>query len=69
MAQDDQCFHKFCANCGIVDVILLERYHAQLKICGRCKKQYYCSVECQRTHWVTHKQVCKSVVVSSEPNQ
>lgn len=26
--------------------------------CGRCKKVWYCSKECQRKHWKVHKGVC-----------
>ena len=28
--------------------------------CARCKVVYYCSAECQKRHWKTHKAVCKS---------
>ena len=28
-------------------------------ICNRCKAAYYCSRECQKRHWKTHKPVCK----------
>ena len=27
--------------------------------CSRCKKQKYCSKQCQQTHWPHHKPVCK----------
>jgi hypothetical protein len=27
--------------------------------CNRCKAAYYCSRECQKRHWKTHKPVCK----------
>ena len=27
--------------------------------CGRCKKAYYCSKDCQRKHWKMHKIKCK----------
>eukprot|EP01102_Stenamoeba_stenopodia_P012147 TRINITY_DN3799_c0_g1_i1.p1 TRINITY_DN3799_c0_g1~~TRINITY_DN3799_c0_g1_i1.p1 ORF type:complete len:202 (+),score=25.11 TRINITY_DN3799_c0_g1_i1:690-1295(+) len=30
-----------------------------LKLCGVCKQVRYCSVECQRKGWATHKAVCK----------
>lgn len=30
------------------------------KKCSGCKKVYYCSVECQKAHWKTHKEVCKN---------
>ena len=29
-----------------------------LKRCSRCRSVFYCSVECQRSHWVQHKQIC-----------
>lgn len=28
--------------------------------CGGCKKVFYCSAECQKAHWVTHKTTCKA---------
>ncbi len=32
---------------------------ASMKTCGRCKKAYYCSVNCQRRHWERwHKTEC-----------
>ncbi|KAF7768314.1 hypothetical protein Agabi119p4_7557 [Agaricus bisporus var. burnettii] len=30
-----------------------------LKSCSSCKSALYCSLECQRTHWRTHKEYCK----------
>lgn len=33
----------------------------KLLACGRCKKQAYCSPECQRPHWKAHKKECKRV--------
>ncbi|KAJ7444320.1 hypothetical protein FB451DRAFT_1294320 [Mycena latifolia] len=32
--------------------------YRNLKQCGRCKCATYCSVECQRKHWVLHKPLC-----------
>jgi hypothetical protein len=26
--------------------------------CSRCKKVYYCTKECQKSHWTEHKKVC-----------
>jgi len=31
----------------------------KLYACAGCKKVYYCSKECQRTHWEVHKKDCK----------
>jgi len=29
------------------------------KRCSRCKAKYYCSVNCQKSDWTTHKLDCK----------
>lgn len=31
-----------------------------LKRCGKCQKAFYCSQECQKTDWSSHKRVCVS---------
>jgi tetratricopeptide (TPR) repeat protein len=31
------------------------------RACGKCMSAWYCSVECQRAHWRTHKPACASV--------
>lgn len=43
-------FHK-CATCHSAAGITL-------KVCGRCKKVWYCSTACQAKDWKTHKNVC-----------
>lgn len=47
-----------CAHCGKPNRSLS---------CSRCKSVKYCNSECQRTHWPTHKQVCRApqIVVCS----
>jgi hypothetical protein len=35
---------------------------SNLKSCARCHKQVYCSKECQKDHWRTHKKVCEKNV-------
>lgn len=41
---------KSCAYCS---------HEAALK-CAQCKTVYYCSVECQKADWHTHKHTCKN---------
>ena len=31
------------------------------KKCSRCKTQFYCSKECQKKDWKTHKSICREV--------
>lgn len=38
-----------CAHCAKQDCS---------KLCSRCKKVFYCSQECQKSHWATHKSSC-----------
>lgn len=42
-----------CSNCGKDD--------EETQRCTGCRKVYYCSKQCQRTHWEHHKAVCKSI--------
>lgn len=46
-AQDRHCSHCHKADCSL---------H-----CGACKKTYYCSKECQMSHWKDHKINCKKI--------
>jgi len=39
-----------------------------LKSCGSCKVARYCTKECQRKDWGSHKLVCKDVAGISNPN-
>eukprot|EP00435_Cladocopium_sp_Y103_P051085 s2152_g15.t1 len=43
---------RSCAVCGIGDSV---------KLCGGCKDRCYCSAECQRADWKTHKKSCKNI--------
>ena len=40
---------KSCNNCGKME---------NLKLCSRCRSVFYCSVDCQRSHWKQHKKTC-----------
>lgn len=54
-AQRDQSVDPFtCSYCHRLST-------TKLQACGRCKKQAYCSRECQRTHWKAHKKECVPV--------
>lgn len=44
---------EVCNNCGKND--------EKNQRCARCRKAYYCSIQCQRTHWVHHKVMCNSI--------
>ena len=46
-----------CWNC-------FKEFGDGLKKCGRCKEARYCSAECQKEHWATHKKDCRP---SNEP--
>jgi hypothetical protein len=52
--------HK-CAACTNTP----KRIGQPLKTCGRCKKIWYCSRNCQRAHWVLHKLLCASLARDS----
>ena len=41
-----------CAVCG----------HLAKLICGGCKNVFYCKRECQKKHWSSHKEDCKTLV-------
>lgn len=29
--------------------------------CGQCKAKYYCSLDCQKKDWSTHKRICQAI--------
>ena len=43
---------KECGNCKSQDATIC---------CASCKMQYYCTKECQKAHWKTHKLTCKNL--------
>ena len=44
-----------CGSCGLV-------LHDARKRCSVCQRVYYCSKECQRADWSTHKQSCEPYI-------
>ncbi len=47
------CFACKCAR------LLKDDTVPALKMCGKCKRVYYCSAACQRSNWPFHKKMCK----------
>eukprot|EP01025_Chloroclados_australasicus_P055697 TRINITY_DN680_c0_g1_i1.p1 TRINITY_DN680_c0_g1~~TRINITY_DN680_c0_g1_i1.p1 ORF type:complete len:374 (-),score=37.38 TRINITY_DN680_c0_g1_i1:1601-2722(-) len=47
---------KLCASCK----------QPASKTCSRCLSAHYCSKECQKTHWKTHKEVCGKATQKTE---
>jgi len=43
---------KCCRQCEAREPLV------KLSLCGRCKRLYFCSVECQKKNWPFHKNVC-----------
>lgn len=41
----------------------------KMKACARCKKQAYCSKECQIAHWKGHKKECQAVSMLPKSKQ
>ncbi|KAE9392954.1 hypothetical protein BT96DRAFT_887634 [Gymnopus androsaceus JB14] len=37
----------------------LEEQAAQWQKCSGCKEEWYCSRACQKSHWPSHKEICK----------
>ena len=44
--------NRICESCGYKDIPI------KLSICSNCVLSWYCSKECQRRHWDTHKLRC-----------
>lgn len=57
-----------CWNCNELPRILRDGQR-QVSACGRCREARYCSRECQKEHWKSHKAVCRSgdAATASEP--
>lgn len=39
-----------------------------LKGCSKCHVSYYCSIECQRSDWKSHKSICESISNTTATN-
>lgn len=49
---------ELCAACQ------QQSSNGSLQQCSRCKRVYYCSVECQRQHWKQHKGNCSGAAAN-----
>jgi len=49
---------EICSSCGKEEV--------GMRCCGRCKSLYYCSKECQKEDWISHKRLCQKLDGLSE---
>jgi hypothetical protein len=49
-----------CAGCGTNAA----KGGESLLVCSRCKDRKYCSLECQKLHWIVHKKLCEPAVGS-----
>ena len=48
---------KFCQICGSKNA----------KCCSSCKSMYYCSKECQKLDWYSHKKECREMSLTDKP--
>lgn len=54
-------FRNMCVCCGKNS---FENGNSNLMKCSRCKKVSYCSIDCQRKDWKSHKVLCKQAGVT-----
>ncbi|KAL7552208.1 hypothetical protein ACHAWF_015426 [Thalassiosira exigua] len=57
------------SKCGRCEYCHGKRELSQLKLCGGCGITHYCSVECQKAEWPTHKDHCKELETSMSIKQ
>lgn len=47
--------YRVCDQCGAVE----QPTSARFRLCGGCMITQYCSQDCQKMHWPSHKQICQ----------
>ncbi|KAI0671333.1 hypothetical protein C8Q78DRAFT_1028367 [Trametes maxima] len=47
--------YRVCDQCGSVEQPHLGRF----RLCGGCMTTQYCSQDCQKAHWPSHKPICQ----------
>ncbi|KAJ6558358.1 hypothetical protein B0H19DRAFT_946954 [Mycena capillaripes] len=46
---------RSCDQCGAVELPSVARF----RLCGGCMTTQYCSPDCQKIHWPSHKSICQ----------
>ncbi|CCM02779.1 uncharacterized protein FIBRA_04887 [Fibroporia radiculosa] len=59
-APQKQRGYRLCDQCGAVEQPTTGRF----RLCGGCMVTQYCSQECQRSHWPSHKAICQHTAAS-----
>ncbi|TFY56948.1 hypothetical protein EVJ58_g7326 [Rhodofomes roseus] len=54
-APQKQRGYRLCDQCGAVE----QPSGTRFRLCGGCMTTQYCSQECQKMHWSSHKQICQ----------
>ena len=44
---------------GVCTYCEQRKEHSRLMMCSQCRRQQYCSKECQVAHWTSHKEECE----------
>uniref|UniRef100_A0A0W0FHU4 MYND-type domain-containing protein n=1 Tax=Moniliophthora roreri TaxID=221103 RepID=A0A0W0FHU4_MONRR len=47
--------YRICDQCGKIETPI-----AKFRLCGSCMTAKYCSQECQKSHWPSHKPICQN---------
>jgi len=47
--------YRICDTCGAVENPSIQKF----RYCGGCMTTQYCSPECQKSHWPSHKAICQ----------
>lgn len=58
-----------CAQCGVAQKFTPDNPEGKLMKCGGCRVTEYCSRECQKKAWKTHKVACKEIRAQQQQQQ
>ncbi|KAJ0401195.1 hypothetical protein P43SY_007614 [Pythium insidiosum] len=63
---NEQDEERGCDQCGTMQRFSAENPEGKLMKCGGCKSTQYCSRQCQKKAWKTHKTECKRLRAEAE---